>query len=84
MSHVHRDHPDCTDASGHRFRDAYAGRYRCIHCGYDYERHGMPGMGFPEGGTWPYYYVDRVYSMPGESRYMWTPGDGWVLKEKTT
>ncbi len=80
MSQEQRKHPDCTDASGHYFNDVYSGRRRCVYCGYDYERHGVFGHGFPPDGPWPCYYIDNVYSMPGESPFAWKPGVGWISK----
>ena len=47
----------------HKFVTVYSGRLRCTRCGYDHERHGVPGRGFPPDGAWPCYYVDKVYDL---------------------
>ena len=47
----------------HNFVVAYSGSWRCTRCGFHYERHGVPGRGFPPDGQWPCYYVDKIHSL---------------------
>ena len=50
------------DGGNHNLVQVHSGRWRCTKCGYDHERHGVPGRGFPPDGAWPCYYVDVVHA----------------------
>jgi hypothetical protein len=57
----------------HRLVVVYSGRWRCTKCGFDHERHGIPGN--QPDGKWPNYYVNIVHSVGSGMPADGMPGD---------